>query len=234
MDRWFTVEEIDVQTYAISEYQHWEQSHCYLLCGQQRAALIDTGLGVSDIRRVVNGLTKLPVTVLTTHAHWDHIGGHQYFNDIAIHEEEKDWLSVRFPLPLQEVKNQLMKKPCGFPESFDPNRYRIFRGETQRVLHDNDRLDLGGRTHIQSFFLNNIDVRMQKIIVTVALVVATIILVLITVDKVISSIGTVMTMIPKVVSLMGTINTAMASSNATMATNPIGLIMTVDRYQNNN
>jgi len=146
MDRWFTVEEIDVQTYAISEYQHWEQSHCYLLCGQQRAALIDTGLGVSDIRRVVNGLTKLPVTVLTTHAHWDHIGGHQYFNDIAIHEEEKDWLSVRFPLSLQEVKNQLMKKPCGFPESFDPNRYRIFRGETQRVLHDNDRLDLGGRT----------------------------------------------------------------------------------------
>ena len=128
MDRWFTVEEIDVQTYAISEYQHWEQSHCYLLCGQQRAALIDTGLGVSDIQRVVSDLTKLPVTVLTTHAHWDHIGGHRYFNDIAVHEEEKDWLSVRFPLPLQEVKKQLTKEHCDFPGSFDLDRYRIFQG----------------------------------------------------------------------------------------------------------
>ena len=35
MNDWFTVEEIDTETFAISEYQHWEEMHCYLICGQE-------------------------------------------------------------------------------------------------------------------------------------------------------------------------------------------------------
>ena len=53
MNGWFTVERIDAQTFAISEYRHWEETHCYLLCGQDKSALIDTGLGVSNIQFVV-------------------------------------------------------------------------------------------------------------------------------------------------------------------------------------
>lgn len=145
MNEWFTVEQIDSQTFVISEYKHWEQTHCYLLCGRERAILIDTGLGVSDIKNVVDGLTTLPVMVVTTHAHWDHIGGHKYFNDIAIHALEKDWLSVRFPLPLQAVKSNLTKFPCDFPPNFDIDEYEIFHGEPQKILQDGDILDLGGR-----------------------------------------------------------------------------------------
>lgn len=145
MSDWFTVEEIDSQTFAISEYKHWEETHCYLLCGQKRAVLIDTGLGISDIRKVVDGLTKLPVMVVTTHIHWDHIGGHKYFDNIAVHEIEKDWLSVQFPIPLQVVKKNLTRLPCNFPTGFDIDAYRIFQGTPQRILHDGDRMDLGGR-----------------------------------------------------------------------------------------
>lgn len=50
---WFTIEEIDNDTFAISEYKHWEETHCYLLCGMKKAVLIDTGLGVSDIKKAV-------------------------------------------------------------------------------------------------------------------------------------------------------------------------------------
>ena len=57
MKNWFTVEEIDQDTFAISEYQHWEETHSYLLCGAKEAILIDTGLGVGNIREVVNRLT---------------------------------------------------------------------------------------------------------------------------------------------------------------------------------
>lgn len=64
MNNWFTVEQVDFQTFAISEYKHWEETHCYLLFGQKRAILIDTGLGVSNIKNVVDSLTKLPVEVL--------------------------------------------------------------------------------------------------------------------------------------------------------------------------
>lgn len=51
--------------------------------------LIDSGLGVADIRAVVDDLTRLLVTVLTTHAHWDHIGGHGLFDAFAVHPAER-------------------------------------------------------------------------------------------------------------------------------------------------
>ncbi len=145
MTDWFTVEKIDNQTFAISEYKHWEETHCYLLCGQEKALLIDTGLGVSDIRKIVDSLADLPVMAATTHVHWDHIGGHRYFENIAVHELEKDWLSVKFPIPLQTVKNNLTKFPCDFPAGFDIDAYRVFQGVPQIVLHDGDWLDLGDR-----------------------------------------------------------------------------------------
>lgn len=146
MDSWFTVEQIDCHTFAISEYQHWEETHSYLLCGEKMAVLIDTGLGISNIREVVESLTELPVMVMTTHVHWDHIGGHKYFNFIAVHEEEKEWLSVKFPVPLSVVKHSLMCKPCDFPLDFKIDQYQIFQGIPQMLLHDGDRIDLGKRS----------------------------------------------------------------------------------------
>lgn len=145
MENWFTVERIDPDTYAISEYRHWEETHCYLALGTERAVLIDTGLGVANIRRVVDGLTALPVTAVTTHAHWDHIGGHRYFDRVAVHEAERDWLAAGFPLPLEAVKRSLTARPCAFPEEFRLEEYRIFQGEPQRLLRDGDWLDLGNR-----------------------------------------------------------------------------------------
>ena len=35
MDNWFTIEQIDRDTFSISEYKHWEETHCYLLCGEK-------------------------------------------------------------------------------------------------------------------------------------------------------------------------------------------------------
>ena len=108
MTNWFTVETIDKEIFAISEYRHWEETHCYLICGTEKAVLIDTGLGIGNIKSVVDSLTSLPIMVVTTHVHWDHIGGHKYFENISVHEAEKEWLSVRFPIPLQIVKRNLM------------------------------------------------------------------------------------------------------------------------------
>ena len=67
MDNWFTIEQIDRDTFSISEYKHWEETHCYLLCGEKCAILIDTGLGVSNIRKIVDSLTELPVMAVTTY-----------------------------------------------------------------------------------------------------------------------------------------------------------------------
>lgn len=50
MNEWFTIGKIDNTTFSISEYKHWEQTHSYLLIGEKKALLIDTGLGVSNIK----------------------------------------------------------------------------------------------------------------------------------------------------------------------------------------
>lgn len=79
MDNWFTIDRVDDNTYIISEYRHWEETHCYLLNGSERSLLIDTGLGISNIYDEVIKFTNKPITAVATHIHWDHIGGHQYF-----------------------------------------------------------------------------------------------------------------------------------------------------------
>lgn len=145
-NNWFTVEKIDANTFVISEYKHWEETHCYLLIGSISALLIDTGLGVDNIKQLVVTLTDKPIEVVTTHVHWDHIGGHGLFNNISVHEKEKSWLDGGFPLPLQVVKNNLLREPCDFPDNFDVDNYTIHQAAPTRVLHDNDVIDIGGRT----------------------------------------------------------------------------------------
>lgn len=145
MGDWFTVERADRDTFVISEYNHWEEPHCYLLLGRDRAALIDTGLGVSNLREVVDALTHLPVIVLTTHAHWDHIGGHGLFDSIGVHPLERDWLASAFPLPLPVVRHNLTCRPCAFPDGFDPNAYTVFQGQPDHLFTDGEVVDLGGR-----------------------------------------------------------------------------------------
>ncbi len=116
MNEWFTIGKIDNTTFSISEYKHWEQTHSYLLIGEKKALLIDTGLGVSNIKNVVLSITNKPIQAVTTHVHWDHIGGHKNFDNIAVYEEEKKWLESKFPISLQAVKSNLMKEYCSFPK----------------------------------------------------------------------------------------------------------------------
>ena len=145
MKNWFTIEEIDDNTYAISEYKHWEETHSYLVIGSKKSLLIDTGLGIGNIHDVVTSLTSLPVMVVSTHVHWDHIGGHKYFNEIAVHEAEKEWLNGKFPIPMNVVMESLLKDPCEFPESFCKDEYEIYQGDPSFILHNNDVIDLGNR-----------------------------------------------------------------------------------------
>mgnify|MGYP000975235033 CR=1 FL=1 len=144
MSDWFTVERTDEQTFAISEYKHPEETHCYLLIGTDKALLIDTGLGVANIGEAVRAITDKPILAATTHVHWDHIGGHKYFKDFAVFEAEKDWLK-KFPLSLSTVKANLIKEPCDFPAEFKIEEYRIYGGEPALVLKDGDVIDIGNR-----------------------------------------------------------------------------------------
>ncbi|MCB0334801.1 MAG: MBL fold metallo-hydrolase [Bdellovibrionales bacterium] len=147
MTAWFTVKKIDNSTYSIAEYGHWEKVHSFLLIGKERAALVDTGIGIDDISAVVSGLTDLPITVITTHCHWDHIGGHQYYSEIAVHADDRDWMENGIPLSLQEMRGMLMQEPFSKPppDSFVIEDWVPFTGKPTIVLKDEDKIDLGER-----------------------------------------------------------------------------------------
>lgn len=143
-ENWFTVDRIDENTFVISENRHWEETHCYLLCGENKALLIDTGLGVCDIYNEVQKLTDKPVIAVPTHIHWDHIGGLGYFSEFYIHEAESDWIDGKFPLPSEIVRKELVKGNA-LPQWFDADSYAVFQGKPSGLVKDGDEIDLGGR-----------------------------------------------------------------------------------------
>jgi NitT/TauT family transport system substrate-binding protein len=81
---WFHVFPIDERTYALSEPKYWQENVSYLLIGTQRALLFDTGPGIYSIRAAVQALTSLPVIVIPSHLHFDHVGDLEEFADVRL------------------------------------------------------------------------------------------------------------------------------------------------------
>lgn len=114
MEEWFHIDKIDKDTYIISEYRHWEQTHCYLLNGTTHSLLIDTGLGIGNLFEVVKKLSDRPVIVIATHIHWDHIGAHKDFPVFYAHAEGLFWLQGEFPQSIETVRKLVMQN-CKLP-----------------------------------------------------------------------------------------------------------------------
>jgi glyoxylase-like metal-dependent hydrolase (beta-lactamase superfamily II) len=84
VDDYFAVEELGSGTFAIGEPRYYQQNYSYLIVGEKRALLFDTGSGTRDISGVVASLTRLPVTVMVSHLHFDHLGGIIPFDRVAM------------------------------------------------------------------------------------------------------------------------------------------------------
>lgn len=120
-------------------------ANMYLVIGQERAALIDSGMGIGDVRAEIRRITSLPCTVLNTHYHWDHIGANSLFTESAIHESEVDLIAQEQDLSWFRPAMQSPTASAVLPSSFDPTAYRVIPKPATRILRDNDLVDLGGR-----------------------------------------------------------------------------------------
>src|SRR5438128_2276616 len=70
-DAWFEVYRIRPGVFAIYEPHQSEEVISYLILGKSKGILFDTGMGISNIKNVVDHLTKLPVSVINSHTHDD-------------------------------------------------------------------------------------------------------------------------------------------------------------------
>jgi len=122
------------------------QSHAYLVEGEAYAALIDTGMGIGDIRAVVEALTSRPVIVLNTHTHWDHVGGNHRFEYIGVHPAEAENLQhSRLSEASPQYLRRLQENGHPFPPDFDAKRFQPQPSSASFFLEHGQEIDLGGR-----------------------------------------------------------------------------------------
>lgn len=102
----------------------------YLVLGKDRACVIDTMNGYCDVSRAVRDITDLPLTVVNTHGHPDHIFGNVYFDEAYLHPADRE-LARRF------TEN---------PDFLEACREYGLRMPPFRDILPGDVIDLGGRT----------------------------------------------------------------------------------------
>jgi glyoxylase-like metal-dependent hydrolase (beta-lactamase superfamily II) len=137
------ISEIAKDTYAVNEYG---LAAMYVVIGTERALLIDTGCGLTDLPAMMEKLTDKPYDVVLTHGHLDHVGGVGCFQKIHVHHD--DWEMVR-SLDFERLRNYCDSLGnMGGYEAYDYTRdmVREFTEFPEFLdITDGQVFDLGGR-----------------------------------------------------------------------------------------
>jgi glyoxylase-like metal-dependent hydrolase (beta-lactamase superfamily II) len=163
---WFATRQLEPGVHLVSEPAH---VNSFLVEGDAVAALIDTGLGIGNIRAVAEKLASHDVFALNTHYHFDHTGGNHWFASRLIHEDgaaaierevDRDLYRryARFIGELlaavprfQDLDDEFFHlltdevTPRALPASFDPEAWSYTPTTATRTLREGDKVDLGGR-----------------------------------------------------------------------------------------
>ena len=90
------------------------QATCYVVAGTKQAAVIDTSLGMCNIRAVAETLTPLPLICINTHGHEDHMGGNWAFDKAYMNLADRELAAECIDFP--EMKEAMEKYGLRFPE----------------------------------------------------------------------------------------------------------------------
>jgi glyoxylase-like metal-dependent hydrolase (beta-lactamase superfamily II) len=159
VDDWFVTDDVGQ---GISRL--WEpyvdpliQGNVYLIRGESRDLVIDSGTGIATLRPFLPVMRAEPLAV-ATHAHYDHVGGMAEFATRLVHEAEAgdlgraDPMAVLLPRLFPPAIRQFLGSAAteclvaAAPRpGFDPASYQPARLEPTGCLHDGDVIDLGDR-----------------------------------------------------------------------------------------
>jgi glyoxylase-like metal-dependent hydrolase (beta-lactamase superfamily II) len=142
---WFEVYTVATGVYAIYEPHQSEETISYLILGEKRAALFDTGMGISDLKKVTSELTPLPIVVLNSHTHNDHVGDNWQFE--TVYGMDTDFTRQNARGSRDDAQAEIASSEiCGtLPKGFDPAKYETRPWKITSYIHDGDHIDLGGR-----------------------------------------------------------------------------------------
>lgn len=166
MGNWFATRKLEAGIFLVSEPVH---VNSFLIEGSSAAALIDTGLGIGNIREVAEDLASHDVFALNTHYHFDHTGGNHWFPARLIHEAGAaaierpvdPGLYRRYSEFIAELVDTTPRfrdlddrffhflteetTPRRLPPDFDPASWSYQPTRATRTLREGDKVELGGR-----------------------------------------------------------------------------------------
>lgn len=98
------VTKISENTWQFTEKFLGENVYCYLLTGSRSALLIDTAYAFTDIAGAIHEITDLPLIVVNTHGHFDHVTGNYRFGKAYMSSKDNDLYMIHTrQKPLEEL-----------------------------------------------------------------------------------------------------------------------------------
>lgn len=135
--------EFEKNTFEIDEF---DCASIFLLVGEEKALVIDTGIGIGDLKGVIHRLTDKPLTVVLSHGHSDHIGNCGAFEEVYMHPADQEI----FPYP------ESVEARRGYATTIAHREHKSYPYTEEdfpvyekmpllRPLQDGQVFDLGGR-----------------------------------------------------------------------------------------
>ena len=144
---WFEVYQITPNIIAIYEPGQFEEVISYLIIGDEKALLWDTGTGIGDMKKLIEQLTDLELIVLNSHTHYDHVGGnHQFENIYGLQNKftDKNAHGKSHKIAKEFISGDWIWKPT--PPTFSKEKYELKPFKINKFIKHQDQIDLGGIT----------------------------------------------------------------------------------------
>lgn len=137
---WFKVKKVADRTWVIRDKTHVA---CYLVEGEKKSLLIDTCWGLGNLAELVQSITSLPIDVVITHGHPDHVCGAFQFNDLYISKEDESLLNAFYNT--QTRRNLIENRFKDYPDEFSKEEWINAELDRVSIIKEEDVFELGKR-----------------------------------------------------------------------------------------
>ncbi len=115
-----------------------------LIVGTEYALIIDSGYGFGNVYETVRSLTDLPIRIINTHGHIDHIQGNVHFKEVLIHKDDFEIYRKHSSLIMKaglymNVKSILPPDQKGLLKYLKPITKKL------KAISDGEIIELGNR-----------------------------------------------------------------------------------------
>ncbi len=129
----------------------------FLIEGEKKALLLDTGMDIFNIKKFVSSMTNKELIVVNSHFHPDHSNGNHKFDKIYIGKDDMPTFTKKDPYfkLVDDISKGIFRKGAAF-RALTPVIDKFLKpskGHTKyEALKDGEKIDLGGRTLIVKNF----------------------------------------------------------------------------------